>query len=488
MAVAPYTLQQLLATMNLDAVRSKYLGALQGAGFPALTEWVPKDGVEMAYVGMVSSAVADLVAADLPALVAGGFLGLASTPSYGASDYLTLLASDFYQLDRVPASFTTFNLKLTASAAVPSSQTFQPGDIWVAGPSGRRYQSITGGVLQPGDPNGLVITFQAEAKGAAYNDSPQSMVLVTAPAGVTARAASGDFTLVTHLGGGDGGLLLRRTTPTTTPEPHSFTVRIESPGEAGVATYSLQTDGGVFVAQGPLLATGNNGAGGTTFDVIDGNNASSFVVGDTYAFATPAGSGYVQGSDDESDISLAARCRGRWPALSSNPTDVVFVLWARLAYPAASRIAVAPDPIVAGRVNMIAADSHGPLDAVGLQAITDFVSPRLNSVLDSFQAVAASVLGITASGSVLVPAANLLAVQEAANSAWVAYLGAVELGGIVRIAKLEEILMDAGATDVANTVALRLNSSTGNLQLAAGQVPEATDLGLAKTMTWVVTA
>lgn len=476
MSAPVYTLAQLLAPQNLDGIRSRLLATFQGAGFPAITEWQPKGGVEMGFVDMVGSSVADLLAADLPDIIAGGFLGKASDL------WMDLLAETVYLLTRVPATKTTFNLELAVAATVGSPYTWDVGDVEVVGPSGHRYRNTTSGIGTPGD--FATLAFEAEAVGSAYNDSPAAMQLVTTFAGVTVRPAAPPVSPVYQSGGSTGQIVV-----TSQGGAGTFILSIDVSGDVGTARFSIAANGDPPASYGILLASQQIRGGGLTVFAVNGSGTpGSFVAGDMFTFAAPGGPSFVQGSDAESDQALAARCRGRWPSLSLNPTEGLFRLWALLAYPSGTRIQVSPDLAtdpagVPGRVRMYVADARGPLDTTGLAKITAFITPKMGP-LDSFVASPASALPIAVSGSVLVTPTTLASVQQAAEEAWSRYLSEIPLGAPVEIARLIQALMDAGAVDVSPTTDLEINGVPTNVQLAHGQVP--VEVGtLAGSLEWV---
>lgn len=468
-----YTLAQLLSPQNLDTIRSLYLSALQGAGFPAITEWLPKDGVEMSYVDMISRAVDEMIAADIPDIAASGFLGEAT------GDFMTLLAKEVYLLDRLPATSTTFNMQFASSSAAPPYQ-LAIGDIIIAAATGNRYTNTVPLNIQPGTVSDA-ISFQAESPGAAFADDPNvvTMQLVTAFAGLTPLAASADFGPVVQSGASTGQIKPARS-GAAAPDPHTRLLRIDIAGQIGAAQYSVQTDGGVFVSGGLLLASNNLGGGAKALATA-GGVTPSFIAGDTFRIVSPGGPNYVQGSNQESNADLAARCRARWPALSLNATKAVIYLWARLAYPPASRIAVTPDPVTAGQIDVLVADSHGPIDPVNARAIEVYVAQRL-SLLDSVRVQPATAQPVFAVATVTVTAATIVAVQLAADEGWVLFLGTVPLGGVVRLSDLEQVVMDAGAVDI-DLSSIALNGLSANLQLAAGAVPQV-GLSLTISLEW----
>lgn len=467
MSAPAYTLAQLLTPQNLDVIRTRLLASFQGAGFPAITEWQPKNGVEMGFVTMVGSSVADMIAADLPSIIAGGFLGEAAELSGDASAWLDLLTETVYLLSRVPATSTTFNMDmLVALTAQP--YTWNVGDVEIIAPTGNRYRNTTAATGQPG--SFATLTFQAEAPGASYADDPGSgFQLVTTFAGVTLRPTAAAFSSVIHTGTSTGQI-----TPILVgaPQAHAYAIRIDVSGDCGTAQWSYQADGGAWVPMGIVQTVSAVFNGISTRAQNGSGTPTSFIAGDQFFFSQPGGTSYVQGSDAETNTALAQRCRLRWPSLSLNPTDGLFQLWAILAVPSASRIQVAPDlasdpTAIPGRVRMWVADSKGPIDPKSLAIINAYIQPKM-SVLDSFLASGAVPAPITALGTVLVTPATLVSVQQAAEKGWAAYLGSLPLGGVVELSKLTQVVMDAGALNITGTF---LNGFAENFALAPGQVP-----------------
>jgi hypothetical protein len=476
MSSPAFNLIELIAGEGLDAIRNRLLGRFYGESFPT-NEWVAKDGVEMDFVNMVSRSLQELMAADNRDIAAGGFLGKA--PGL----WMDLLTESVFLLPRVPASRTTCNWELhVAETAQP--QTWDVGDVEIVAESGNRYRNTAAGTAQPG--GFAVLPFAAEAEGSSYNDVPgvDHFDLVTVFAGVTLQPAAPSFSSVHQLGTSTGQI-----TPSGNAESHSYIVRIDVSGDVGSARYSIQADGGEWRSFGVLQRSQNVGFGSMQLSAVNGSGSpNSFVAGDTFAFTSPGSPELVVGRDAETNEHLADRCRSRWTTLSRNPTDGLFKLWAMLAVPSATRVAVGPDlpsdpTSVPGRVSMYVADSLGPIDPSALAQITAYVVPRL-SVLDGFVARQAVKKPITISGSVLVTPTNLVSVQQAAERAWTAYLGNVPLGDVVRISKLVEILMDAGAVDVGNPEPIFMNHEDFDAFLNPGEVP-VKDAPLIDSLTWM---
>jgi hypothetical protein len=147
----PFTSAQLLQTQNLTQLRVQFLAMLQANGFPAITEWAGEPtGTEMTFVSMVCQAINQLAQSGAPvdqqiaSAAAGRFL------RWAKGGWLDLLANQVYLLERNPSTSTTFSMTLSAAAGA-GPYTFQPGDVWIVGPTGNKYQSTSGGTLNGGD-------------------------------------------------------------------------------------------------------------------------------------------------------------------------------------------------------------------------------------------------------------------------------------------------------------------------------------------------
>lgn len=477
MSAAPYTLADLLTPQNLDAIRARFLSGLQGAGFPALTGWVPKAGVEMSFVDMVGTTTADKIAADLPEIVGSGFLGKQQTDAFA-----DLLAESVYKNTRVPATKTTFNMELVSTATAPPN-TWAVGDVEIVGPSGKRYRNTT---AADGTPDSFVsMGFEAEAAGSSYADDPATCELVTTFAGVSLRPAAPAFSAVVALGSSTG-----RFTPTVTAgasaAAHTYTVRIDVTGDPGAARFSLDVDGTGYADGGLLRASTPLAGYGITLVCFSGaGSPASFIEGDTFVFTAPGGPARVPGADAESTPDLMARCRGRYATLSRNPTDGLFLLWARLAYSTASRVQVSPDLVVPGRTVLTIADSQGPIDPFGVARVTAYIAPKLGCVLDGVLVKSATAHTFGLTGYVLVDPSKADDVQEEAHQLFSLYTGRVAIGGVVRYSEVLDLLMDAGAIDVTG---LNLVDGDGsgptNIQLGTGEVAVAVD-SLANMLQWI---
>jgi hypothetical protein len=106
-----------------------------------------------------------------------------------------------------------------------------------------------------------------------------------------------------------------------------------------------------------------------------------------------------------------------------------------------------------------------------VSAVQTYIDQR-EGITDQTVVTAATVVGITGSGEVRVVAANLATVQAAAAALWNAYVNGTDIGGVVRAAKLVQILMDCGAV-AANFVTI---NSSQEVELAASEVAAYVDI------------
>ncbi len=258
----------------------------------------------------------------------------------------------------------------------------------------------------------------------------------------------------------------------------AYDIVITTTGQSGAAIFKYRSNGGAWVTNQTTSGAFVIPSGPTLNFTNDGGGANpSFVVGDRYYFTSPGTPITQQGVDPETDAALLARCLGRWTDPTATP-DEKHRVWAKAASPLVTRVHVSADTkpgyydvSIAGLVNPLAG---GVVSAVQLYIDQHEGIGNVSTV------AAASVVTVTPTGTAFVPAAQLSLVQSAASGAWNLYVNGTDIGGVVRIAVLEQILMDAGASDVAG---LQLNGSSSNLQLGTTQV--GSPASLVPNITWV---
>jgi hypothetical protein len=428
-------------------------------------------------------------------------------------DLLAYLAAHYYQLRRQPATSTIQSIWITLVPTAPPIE-FDAGEVWVASSStGHRYQSLE--PIKLGQRDSQTFRFIAENPGASYND-PEFTVdtMVVAPAGVSCVNAPAMDYLPAHLSGFSSGHISARSDsedhngdPLHVPGPafDSIMVRIDGDGDVGTALFRYSIDGGdtwlpefgampmppTFEILGPPDAD----LSGATITFMNGTTPS-FVRNDIFTLIL--GSAIEQqGADAWSDATLRKLCRDRWATLSSVPTAGAFELWAHLASPEVRRVFSDADPATPGGVVVTIASSVGPASGQAQFDVADFLQARLagyrgmpaplsgiaGSPAEGVLVRSAIARPITTGGTVFVPRAKLRDAQTASQLAFLAYLTSVDLGGVVVLAEVEDILLDSGARNVSGVL---LNTFNRNLQLMPREVAvAAAGTTLITSMQWV---
>lgn len=498
-----YSLSDLRTAETQGVIEARLVAALNARGLPT-GSWASAEsgGPELTTVRMISGTLAKLVSAKMAEATKGRFLDLAT------GDFLTFLASRFFQLDRQPATSTIQSVWLTLAPAAPAID-FEAGEVWVSATGGNRYQSLDAINLGPLDQ--APFRFQAENPGAAYNDPLGTITLMTtAPAGVSCVNRPADDYLPAHqLGFSTGHVSAVSNNPDHRGDPvgvsgpvyDSIRVRIDSDGDVGAATFHFSLDGGDhWTDAGPVLPSYE--IPGPPGDELSGvilkfTNGSppSFIKGSIFTLIR-ASAIQQQGADAWSDATLRKLCRARWATLSDVVTEGAIQLWAHLASPEVRKVFADADPNTPGSILVTIASSAGPATGAAQLAVAEDLEPRLRG----FKGVPAPASGvggspeevvlvrsavahpITMTGTVSVPRAKLAAVQKEADRLWRAYLEDLDLGGVVILAEAEQALMDAGATTFAGIL---LNGVNQNVALLAREIAVPADgTSLVTSLSW----
>jgi hypothetical protein len=253
------------------------------------------------------------------------------------------------------------------------------------------------------------------------------------------------------------------------PTHDRFRIRIVGSGNAWTAPFARfvfsVNDGATwsasFAASTGLFALGD----GCTIYMVDSPTTSpSFVIGDEFFFAST--SILQQGSDDESDARLVARCRARWLTLSDVPSSGTVELWAKQASPEVARVKVLADTNAANRLLVYVGSSSGRAAAQTVVDVQTYVTARLDPS-EFANVLSVDTRAVAVTGTVQVPRLQLAAIQTQAEKLWTDYLASVDIAGTVRLAELEQAVMDAGSLDYTG---LALTGGTPNLYLGTNEV------------------
>jgi hypothetical protein len=190
------------------------------------------------------------------------------------------------------------------------------------------------------------------------------------------------------------------------------------------------------------------------------------------------------GADEEKDASVVLRCAARWPSFDiDDDTSDRVTKWALAGSVEVTRTRLDPDTVNPGGVLLTVAGAAGNVTAPALAAVVVYVNKRVG-ITDYITVQNASNTTITASGTVVVPAALAAQIKTDANLAWMAYLAVEKIGGTVYLAELIQAVMDAGAIDFTGAM---LNGVPASLVLGALFVAIPNGTSLATLLTWVET-
>lgn len=183
---------ELIATPSKNEELRKLLELMTLAGFPA-TSW-QAGSVGRTMLEIEAEALTE-VSATIRQIALGGMLEEAE------DDWLTLLASSVFQVERFPAVRTRGLVVLTCSP-LAGPYTVSVGSITAATASGNLFRNVVGGVLPSGGT--LALTVEAESPGASYNvgSGQITRIIGGAMAGVSINnpVVSGSSTWITQTG------------------------------------------------------------------------------------------------------------------------------------------------------------------------------------------------------------------------------------------------------------------------------------------------
>jgi uncharacterized phage protein gp47/JayE len=449
------TLADLITPQTQASIFQTMLGQYQLQGF-LVQSWQPF-GVERTRLMAFSAALASVSGTYIPQAAAGGFL------DYAAPAWLQLTAAELYNIAYNVATATQGNITATAvtgtgAYSIPAGQL-----IVVFGASGRRYMNTAAVTILAG-PSTTVIPVTAEFTGAAYNDPSSSgaITLATPLPGVTLTNVAGNYSVVTVLGSGTGGITISG----VPIGPHNVVVRADTTGAAAVVSWSYSIDGSPFVSVG-VTASAAIGATGIVVALADGATPTSFTAGMTLSFSSPGTWVTSQGADQESPVALAQRCRNRWSSLSPIPTNSLYQLLATSTPTVGAQVTqvvVVPDSVINNQVNIVIAGPAGALPASIIAAVQSYINPRV-PITDKPVVVSPSSFAITLAGLVTVSASQRVAAQNAILVAITNYVAGIGINGTLRISALvEQIMLVPGVVDVSGVT---INGVAANVTLGS---------------------
>jgi hypothetical protein len=482
------SLADLLTPRSPRDLELSLLLALQSEGFPT-NDW-PEGHQARTLVKMIARAGLGDREKLIGELAAGGFLDLAASLADAngvpIEGWLELLAESMFALARAEATFSRQRLTLTCTTG-PGPYTRAAGQLVAVSDGGNYYRNVDSVAIPNGD--SVAAIFQAEKAGPLADGTGTITDLSTPLPGVSIVNAPTQFSSVVKRWDGSGTITPSMSTPAPST-PRTLKIAITASGDVGTAWATLtvyaQSAGGALTAPttySPFQVGATYSLDEITLTFADGADGTSFVAGDHWFISTPGTPLVASGCDAEALPALAQRCRDRWPALSAIPTESKIAGWIRQCAVennfGAMRVTVAPSEVVAGRVDCHVADASGYLSPEQLQTIQDHIEERLQ--FEPWESVAvfpAETVPVALAGGVSVKRGQLATVQAAFAANWAAYLSTVPIGGekpgkrpgfgVLRIGKLWQTLMDAGAFDATG---LQLNGAADDTDLDGDQVP-----------------
>ena len=504
------SLDDLLVPRDRDTLTAILLAYLQGEGF-SVTDY-NSGGVALTIMQAVTTGLLDREGL-IKYLVSGGYLDLAAALTDASGNPLESwcewLADQQFNVQRAGATFTQKNLTLTCATG-SGPVTRAAGQLRAVSQAGNYYVNTAS--ITVSDGSSATGVFQAETSG-PINDATGTIDTLSTPvSGVTVIDALAAYGVPVENISGSGSV-----TPSSgraTNPASSWRIQFTQSGSVGgpiPAYYTIteyKSTGVVTTTAAAVVPSSKSlvaidSAIDLTLTFANGGSGVSFLAGDTYYIGTPGPATVQIGAPQETLAALVQRCRDRWPALSAIPTEGRYAAWARQCstdeHLGINRIRTSASTLIAGMVNVYLADYGGAPSAGTISTIQDYFDLRQTDT-EIATAAAASAVTVAPSGYVWCRKGKTGIVQAAAITAWNDYLASIPIGGeqgivlsagmsgIVRCAKLEEILMDAGAYD---TSGLQLNSGgvDVDLQITIAQVPASSTLGLLDpAMVWAEVA
>lgn len=500
------TLTELLSPRTRTTLESMLIAVLQettiegqpGVSFP-VTDWQP-GGFERTHMKMIATGLLDRED-TIKMLTAGGFLELAATlvDSDGnpIEGWMELLAAQWYARTRNDATYTRQLLTLTCTEG-PGPYTRGAGEIIAMSPvTGNRYTNEEEVTIPDG--GSVTAAFKAEGPGSGVIDATGTIVTLVTPGlpGVTVTNAQTVAGQPASFLTGSGSLAVSSSAITTTPRTIELTFTAAGRADDSSAAFTCTVyQGSNVTTTGPHTAAATFTQGDLEITITDGPaGTQSFNVGDKWIVSVPGTPLLQAGSDKEMLSALAQRCRDRWAEQSVTPTAHRFAGMVRdceaTSHIGVTKVTTRPSDTVAGIEEVYIAGPTATATPTQVATVQSYINVRVGQV-DGANVIAATALPIVLGGTVKCRRGTLAAVQDAADTAWAAYIASLDIGGekpdgLVKLLALENVIHDAGAY---NASSLTLNGSAADVVLTALQCATVDeDDGLPSTgLTWLEVA
>ena len=480
------TLDVLITQKSAEQWQEEILADLQdtsvtgGVVFP-VTAWQPGN-VARTFTAVQANVAEDLGLNQLN-IARGGFLSTAT------DDWLTLKADEDYDVQR-DDPVATIGIAVLTDSGGGGPFVYAANDLVAKDASGREFRNLTGGTLPLSGE--LYLEWQAVEAAAEYNISNNTLtVLVTGSSGVTvnnpatwlttpgtpsSRAAG--FVELTD-GAGTGPHVIGVGTVTVSDGVQTYTnttsVTIENAATASVAVEATANGVAYNVDNNTITTVAVTPVAGLTVD----NPGSTWIT--------------TSGSDQQSDPSVREECSDRWSTGGVGWTEeaIRFIAKQSPTTTPVTRVAVETNPGgVPGLVGVTVASVAGAMSVADVATVQAYFDADRITLTSSLTVASASVLTITVSGTVRVPAAlagtsqsdgerNLNALEASTPIG-----GQSESGNTLPLEALITAIANAQYDDNGNQTNpaapydIDLTSPTIDTPLAADEVPDIDYSGL----------
>lgn len=474
------SLAELTRVRTQEEEEQIQLSVFQAEGFP-ISDW-SVGGAARTIMKAIAAGNADQ-SALVKSIAEGGFPSLAAAmkDANGAElkAWIYLIAREFYLLEPALATFTQMRCVIACSVGA-GPQTVGAGFI-VWNPRSKNRYLYNGSPVTVGDGSSAEVIFDAENPGARFNDAAGSITeIVTSLPGLSVSNPNtlfGGLDSLDHAKRSAASAGTGFIVPSGTPiQKRQYSITVKASGTAGVdglVDIAYLQNGVKTTNSVTPIPTSYTGIPDVTLTFDDGAGAG-WILGDVHTFETPGTPILIQGVDDESNASVLSRCRGRWPSLGDNNVAEKYRQWIFTCSIdngfGIEKCEPRPSVIVAGQTDIIVATASGAPSGGVISTLQDYVNAR-DGITDKADVSGAINKDVTLSGTVVVRNTEIAVVQSKADELWAAYVRQLAIGGdlstsypgVVRLAELQQALMDAGAIDVSG---LQLNGAAMNLALA----------------------
>lgn len=465
-----------LEAMLMAVLQEQPIEGMPGVKFP-VTDWLP-GSFERTHMKMFATGLLDFEE-TIKFLTASGFLGLASSlvdaDGNPVEGWMELLAAQNFGRIRNESGYARQLLTLSCTAG-PGPYERAAGELIAYSPAtGNRYLNVDTVAIPDG--GSVTAIFQAEGPGGDYLDAAGTIIaLVTPLPGVTVTNAATPAGMPSTYITGSGSIRVTTTAITTSPRTVKFTCVTAGRMDDHSAWFACTVyQGTSVVISAPFAAEATYSQDDLDFAIVDGQaGTQSFNVGDVWLVGAPGTPLLQAGTDKEPLDTLAKRCTDRFPEQSNTPTGNRYEGMVR-AFEAANHLGITkvttrPSDTVAGVEDVYIAgptSTATPTQVAAVQSDLDQHSDQIGAA----NVIAAEAFPVSLGGVVKCRRGTLDTVKTSSNTEWRKYIAGLDIGGedpdgLVKLAKLNEILIDAGAY---NTGSLTLNGSAADIVLQSLQ-------------------